>query len=114
MSAKVNAGPSLQQARLTDSASAKYASALPSSQRNTLARWRPTQTPLVRSEDMIIVLKPRTTLDIRKVFRHGDTGTRPHHWSLCRGLECVAHLGTKCVGVHYPNRACRRSTHQGL
>ncbi|KAH6920629.1 hypothetical protein HPB50_028385 [Hyalomma asiaticum] len=73
--AKVSACPSLQQARSTNAASAKDASALPSPQRNTPARWRPTQTPRVRSEDMIIVLKPRTTLDIRKVFRHGDAGT---------------------------------------
>ncbi|KAH6933408.1 hypothetical protein HPB50_014779 [Hyalomma asiaticum] len=59
-------------ARSTNAASAK--DALPSPQRNTPARWRPTQTPRVRSEDMI-VLKPHTTLDIRKVFRHGDAGT---------------------------------------
>ncbi|KAH6929684.1 hypothetical protein HPB50_004754 [Hyalomma asiaticum] len=73
--AKVSAGPSLQQSRSTNAASAKDDSALPSPQRNTPAWWRPTQTPRVRSEDMIIVLKPRTTLDIRKVFRHSDAGT---------------------------------------
>ncbi|KAH7947395.1 hypothetical protein HPB52_011329 [Rhipicephalus sanguineus] len=75
MSAKVGASPSMQQARFDDAASAKDASALPSPRRNAVARWRPAQTPRVRSEDMIIVLKPRTTLDIRKVFRHGDAGT---------------------------------------
>ncbi|KAH7951796.1 hypothetical protein HPB52_012997 [Rhipicephalus sanguineus] len=76
MSAKVSAGPSLQQERFADAASAEDASALPSPRRNTVARWRPAQTPRVCSEDMIIVLKPRTTLDIRKEFRHGDAGTK--------------------------------------
>ncbi|KAH8020694.1 hypothetical protein HPB51_002643 [Rhipicephalus microplus] len=75
ISAKVNASPSLQQVCFTDTTLAKDASALPSSQRNTLVWWRPAQTPRVCSEDIIIVLKPRTTLDIWKVFRHGDTGT---------------------------------------
>ncbi|KAL3187104.1 hypothetical protein MRX96_026028 [Rhipicephalus microplus] len=70
MSAKVDSSPSLQQARLIDAASAEYVSALPSSERNTHARWRPAQTPRVLSEE-----KPRSTQDVRKVFRHGDAVT---------------------------------------
>ncbi|KAH7963730.1 hypothetical protein HPB52_022468 [Rhipicephalus sanguineus] len=41
----------------------------------TAQQWRPKQTPRLRSEDLIVVLKPRGTLDLKTVFKHGEVGS---------------------------------------
>ncbi|KAH7983439.1 hypothetical protein HPB52_012056 [Rhipicephalus sanguineus] len=41
----------------------------------TAQQWRPKQTPRLRSEDIIVVLKPRGTLDLKTVFKHGEVGS---------------------------------------
>ncbi|KAH6920388.1 hypothetical protein HPB50_028624 [Hyalomma asiaticum] len=38
----------------------------------TAQHWRPKQTPRLHSEDLIVVLKPRGTLDLKTAFNHGD------------------------------------------
>ncbi|KAH6948723.1 hypothetical protein HPB50_026024 [Hyalomma asiaticum] len=41
----------------------------------TVQQWRPKQTPRLHSEDLIVVLKPRGTLDLKTAFNHGDVGS---------------------------------------
>ncbi|KAH6939760.1 hypothetical protein HPB50_021564 [Hyalomma asiaticum] len=41
----------------------------------TAQHWRPKQTPRLHSEDLIVVLKPRGTLDLKTAFNHGDVGS---------------------------------------
>lgn len=49
--------------------------ASPKGSKKTAQQWRPKQTPRLRSEDLIVVLKPRGTLDLKMVFKHGEVGS---------------------------------------
>ncbi|KAH7967688.1 hypothetical protein HPB52_001648 [Rhipicephalus sanguineus] len=41
----------------------------------TAQQWRTEQTPRLRSEDLIVVMKPRRTLNLKTVFKHGEVGS---------------------------------------
>lgn len=49
--------------------------AAPPPRTKTASNWRPKQTPRLRTNDLIVVLKPRGTLDLKMAFRHGDIGS---------------------------------------
>ncbi|KAH6930791.1 hypothetical protein HPB50_018399 [Hyalomma asiaticum] len=40
-----------------------------------LASWKPTHTPRIRSDELVIVLKPRITMDLHAAFGPGGIGT---------------------------------------
>ncbi|KAL3224642.1 hypothetical protein MRX96_026438 [Rhipicephalus microplus] len=40
-----------------------------------LATWKPTHTPRIRSEELVIVLKPKITMDLHAAFGPGGIGT---------------------------------------
>ncbi|KAL1467233.1 hypothetical protein MTO96_042314 [Rhipicephalus appendiculatus] len=46
----------------------------PNGNTKTAQQWRPKQTTRLRSEDLIVVLKPRGSLDLKTVFKHGEAG----------------------------------------
>ncbi|KAH7955387.1 hypothetical protein HPB52_000809 [Rhipicephalus sanguineus] len=69
------AQPSLAQAGIPRSGTPGDARAAPQNgSMKTAQQWRPKQTPRLRSEDIIVVLKPRGTLDLKTVFKHGEVG----------------------------------------
>ncbi|KAH7959505.1 hypothetical protein HPB49_011552 [Dermacentor silvarum] len=43
-------------------------------------QWRPRQTPRLHYEDLVVVLKPRGTLDLKASFKHGDIGSAVAHY----------------------------------
>ncbi|KAL3222571.1 hypothetical protein MRX96_028353 [Rhipicephalus microplus] len=40
-----------------------------------LATWKPTHTPRIRSDELVIVLKPKITMDLHAAFGPGGIGT---------------------------------------
>ncbi|KAL3206770.1 hypothetical protein MRX96_039928 [Rhipicephalus microplus] len=40
-----------------------------------LATWKPTHTPRIRSDELVIVLKPKLTMDLHAAFGPGGIGT---------------------------------------
>ncbi|KAL3184750.1 hypothetical protein MRX96_005854 [Rhipicephalus microplus] len=40
-----------------------------------LATWKPTHTPRIRSDELVIVLKPKITMDLHAAFCPGGIGT---------------------------------------
>ncbi|KAH7954277.1 hypothetical protein HPB49_017130 [Dermacentor silvarum] len=56
------------------------ARAAPPLQKKTGNQWRPRQTPRLRYEDLVVVLKPRGTLDLKASFKHGDIGSAVAHY----------------------------------
>ncbi|KAH7946891.1 hypothetical protein HPB52_005665 [Rhipicephalus sanguineus] len=67
---------SLAQAGIPRSGTPGGARAAPQNgSKKTAQQWRPKQTPRLRSEDLIVVLKPRGTLDLKTVFKHGEVGS---------------------------------------
>ncbi|CAN8021895.1 unnamed protein product [Ixodes persulcatus] len=49
-------------------------SACAAQMRSKTTTWRPRDTPKMRAEDIIVVLKPRETLHLKTVFQAGDLG----------------------------------------
>ncbi|KAH7985861.1 hypothetical protein HPB52_024964 [Rhipicephalus sanguineus] len=67
---------SLAQAGIPRSGTPGGARAAPQNgSKKTAQQWRPKQTPRLRSEDLIVVLKPRGTLHLKTVFKHGEVGS---------------------------------------
>ncbi|KAH7986474.1 hypothetical protein HPB49_025955 [Dermacentor silvarum] len=56
------------------------ARAAPPLQKKTGNQWRPRQTPRLHYEDLVVVLKPRGTLDLKASFKHGDIGSAVAHY----------------------------------
>ncbi|KAK8776274.1 hypothetical protein V5799_030382 [Amblyomma americanum] len=47
---------------------------------NKVALWRPKETPKMSSEDIIVVLNPRQTINLKKTFQHGELGAAIAHY----------------------------------
>ncbi|KAL3206117.1 hypothetical protein MRX96_052891 [Rhipicephalus microplus] len=59
-----------------------------SSSRAKQLQWRPKNTPRIEEDDIIVVLKPRETLDLKATFGPGQTGT-----AVCSILGADASVG---------------------
>ncbi|KAH7940793.1 hypothetical protein HPB49_005827 [Dermacentor silvarum] len=62
------------------SGNAGDAHAAPPLQKKTGNQWRPRQTPRLYYEDLVVVLKPRGTLELKASFKHGDIGSAVAHY----------------------------------
>ncbi|KAH7965100.1 hypothetical protein HPB49_003314 [Dermacentor silvarum] len=67
-------------AGMTPLASTNETPAMLALQKKTGNQWRPRHTPRLHYADLVVVLKPRGTLDLKASFKHGDIGFAVAHY----------------------------------